>query len=420
MGMIISIIYIIWLYKIFDSIFLTIILYIPGLIIIYSIFTVGFLGLGFLSIFFKEEKIRNRKITRNRYNYKKKLNSKEFLNNDEKKEKLELVKVPQIKNIITKRKSNWEEFEEVLRDENIVRLYHFTDESNLKSIIKNKGLYSWNRCEELGIDVKCYGGDDLSRKLDKHYGLEDYVRLSFAKNHPMKYVAKKEGRIPNPVVLEIDPSIIYAKDTIYSNMNATRIGHLKGGKIKHLKKINFNIINKKNYYDLINKEKPFFQAEVMVKTHLPLEYILNLDELLIFKKSLKNTLSIKKSVFSISDSFIKDEFNEKEYSTIIWDDDIEYKNKENIKKKYYESGEIKLEESYKEDNLEGKRITYYKNGKTKTKEYYKNGKLEGEFVSYYENGIKKLEENYKNDKRIRPHSENKEFSNDYYYNENFN
>ena len=85
-----------------------------------------------------------------------------------------------------------------LINNHIDRLYHFTDRSNLLSIIKNGGLYSWYSCDRHNIHIRKPGGDSSSRSLDSFKGYEDYVRLSFCHHHPMMYTAKKEGRISEP------------------------------------------------------------------------------------------------------------------------------------------------------------------------------------------------------------------------------
>ena len=46
------------------------------------------------------------------------------------------------------KKSNWQEYEQVLKEGKITKLYHFTDRENLESIIANGGLYSWADCEK--------------------------------------------------------------------------------------------------------------------------------------------------------------------------------------------------------------------------------------------------------------------------------
>ena len=67
----------------------------------------------------------------------------------------------------------------------------------------------------------------------------------------MMYVAMQDGRLSNPVILEIDPEVIYWQDSKYANMNATRSGAHKGGSLEDFKQIHFespdliinNIIN---------------------------------------------------------------------------------------------------------------------------------------------------------------------------------
>lgn len=114
------------------------------------------------------------------------------------------------------RRSNWEDFKNILEQNHITKLYHFTDRDNLENIIKNGGLYSWKDCEERGINIPKPGGGgpgSPSWSLDKRDNLEHYVRVSFTMNHPMMYVAMNEDRISNPVILEIDPEVIYDENT---------------------------------------------------------------------------------------------------------------------------------------------------------------------------------------------------------------
>ena len=127
------------------------------------------------------------------------------------------------------RRSNWEDFKNILEQNHITKLYHFTDRDNLENIIKNGGLYSWKDCEERGINIPKPGGGgpgSPSWSLDKRDNLEHYVRVSFTMNHPMMYVAMNEDRISNPVILEIDPEVIYDENTKYADRNAVRNGGL--------------------------------------------------------------------------------------------------------------------------------------------------------------------------------------------------
>ena len=67
---------------------------------------------------------------------------------------------------------------------------------------------------------------------------------------------------------------------------------------------------------------------------------------------------------------------------------------EEIRKEYYENGNIKAETTYKENILHGKAIYYFKNGDIKETGYYKNGKKHGEWLEFCHNGQKKEETHY--------------------------
>ena len=167
-------------------------------------------------------------------------------------------------------------FKELLDHHGIKKLYHFTDRENLKSIIDNGGLYSWADCEAKNIVIPKAGGGDLSRSLDRRDNLQNYVRVSFTTEHPMMYVAMNEGRITNPVILEIDPDVIYDTETKYADRNATRNGANVGGSFDDFKKIHFDAVKARKHFDLEPEEQPFFQAEVLVKNYIPLNRILNI------------------------------------------------------------------------------------------------------------------------------------------------
>ena len=193
------------------------------------------------------------------------------------------------------KKSNWQEFKAVMDEHRIIKLYHFTDRDNLESIIKNGGLYSWMDCDRKGIKINKPGGSLESRQWDSSRKLEDYVRVSFTTQHPMMYVAMRDGRISNPVILEIDPEVIYWKDTCYSNMNATihRIKPNIGDSLSDFKQIHFQSVKVYKHFDLPEEEQPYFQAEVLVKNFIPLEYIKNIGNFGIPIPSKPKALQIK-------------------------------------------------------------------------------------------------------------------------------
>jgi hypothetical protein len=170
-------------------------------------------------------------------------------------------------------KNDWRYFEKILQEYNIKSLYHFTDSSNIVSIKENGGLYSWWSANEKGIFIPKSGGDDLSKNLDIRYNLQDYVRLSFTKKHPMMYVAQNDGRISDPIILKISPEIVFWKDTKFSDRNATANKSLHGKELNDFKRIKFDVVTKQSQFDISEIDKPYYQAEVMVKKFIPIHFI---------------------------------------------------------------------------------------------------------------------------------------------------
>ena len=165
----------------------------------------------------------------------------------------------------------------LLRQNGITKLYHFTDRANIQSIIDNGGLYSWKACDNKGISVKRPGGSATSRSLDQYRGLENYVRLSFTRNHPMMYVAQNDGRISNPVILEIDLSVVELSTTKFSDRNATKNGAIIRGGYDGALNIHFSTVRQPDHFNLTLDEKEFYQAEVLVWEKVPISCITNID-----------------------------------------------------------------------------------------------------------------------------------------------
>jgi hypothetical protein len=88
----------------------------------------------------------------------------------------------------------------------ILRLYHFTSETNLANIERFGGIYATARLREFGIEFLS-GGNDLSLKLDTESGMDQYVHLCWDLGHPMEYYVRNRGIKVN--YLEIDRAILY-------------------------------------------------------------------------------------------------------------------------------------------------------------------------------------------------------------------
>lgn len=162
-----------------------------------------------------------------------------------------------------------------LKSNHVVSFYHFTDISNIAKIKEYGGLYSWDYIQKNGLNVPKQGGNELSKSYDKKYGLEDYVRLSFCTDHPMAYVCRK-SRDLNLVLLKIKVDVATLKETRFSDRNAAQEGHIEGSSFADLKRVKISA-TRRHYVRREDPDFPFHQAEVMVKRHVPIEYIINID-----------------------------------------------------------------------------------------------------------------------------------------------
>lgn len=167
---------------------------------------------------------------------------------------------------------------EELREHGITKFYHFTDRDNLQSIVDNGGLYSWYYCEQNNIQIAKPGGNYDSRQLDRRDGHHNYVRVSFTRNHPMMYVALNEGRISNPVILEISLDVAAEDSTLFSDRNAVKNGAKIGGTLSDLRNIHFSTVKARTHFDVDEDERMYFQAELLVREFIPLSMITNIAD----------------------------------------------------------------------------------------------------------------------------------------------
>lgn len=188
-------------------------------------------------------------------------------------------------NALLTKKFNWRDFQNILNKNNITEFYHFTDISNIKSIKEKGGLFSWYHCDLNRIVIPMPGGSIGSRQNDTINGKKDFVRVAFNKEHPMLYIALKDRRISKPVWLNIAIDVAYFEHTEFSDKNAAAYSSytpIIGKETQHLSNIRFDILKKAErvkHYNLSDNEKPYNQAEVLVKTWIPIEYIKNIESI---------------------------------------------------------------------------------------------------------------------------------------------
>lgn len=162
--------------------------------------------------------------------------------------------------------------QQLLRQNNIKYFYHFTPRVNLQSIRNHGGLYSWKYCEEHNWKIPFPGGDETSRGLDRRHGLEDYVRLSFCDDHPMAYRLRDK----NLVLLKIKVDVAWLQGTLFSDINAASNSHTHAQGLAGLNRVDFRAV-KRHRVGRTDLDFGPHQAEVLVKTHIPSKYIINLD-----------------------------------------------------------------------------------------------------------------------------------------------
>lgn len=150
-----------------------------------------------------------------------------------------------------------------LKQNGIVKLYHFTDSSNVASIKKN-GLMSASNLLKQEIS-STMNSSEGSRQMDASAGLENYVRLSFCSHNPMLFVALQEKRITKPVILEISLEVVSRPGVLFSDCNATRKGSIISTSPKIVR---FDLVTK-SYFLVDESLKHFYQAEVLVPSPLP-------------------------------------------------------------------------------------------------------------------------------------------------------
>lgn len=74
--------------------------------------------------------------------------------------------------------------------------------------------------------------------------------------------------------------VAYLKNTKFSDRNATRNGAKVGDSVDSLKKIRFDLVKKQKHFDIEDEEeRHFYQAEILCLRHLPIEFIININNL---------------------------------------------------------------------------------------------------------------------------------------------
>ena len=158
-------------------------------------------------------------------------------------------------------------------------VWHFTDRSNLELIQEHQGLLSLGELERRGISIPVPGGNEWSHDADKMKGVHEYVHLAFVDDHPMLYLAKQEGTIPDPIWLKIQSSILLEDGVRFCSEVSNKSGAAILEAEEAKEQIDFDVLF--TYMDWTDPEiqarrQAAIKSEILVPNFVPIEKILEL------------------------------------------------------------------------------------------------------------------------------------------------
>jgi len=155
-------------------------------------------------------------------------------------------------------------------------IWHFTDKSNLQLIVEHGGILSLEELENREVEIPAPGGNEWSHDADKLKGLHSYVHLAFLDDHPMLYRAKQEGRIPEPLWLKVDASILLEEGVRFCSdvSNKSGVEILEADEAQE--KIDFEVLF--TYMDWRDPEiqarrQAAVKSEILVPAYVPIDRI---------------------------------------------------------------------------------------------------------------------------------------------------
>jgi hypothetical protein len=158
-------------------------------------------------------------------------------------------------------------------------VWHFTDRSNLELIKKHNGLLSLGELERREIKIPGPGGNEWSHEADRAKGLHDFVHLAFRDDHPMLYLAKQDGRITNPIWLEIESSILLEDGVRFCSEVSNRTDAVIIEAEEAREQIDFEVLF--TYMDWTDlqvqaRRRAALKSEILVPGFVPIERILSI------------------------------------------------------------------------------------------------------------------------------------------------
>jgi hypothetical protein len=169
---------------------------------------------------------------------------------------------------------------EFLKSTGICHLFHFTDEENLP-LIREHGILTYRELLKRGIVPPKTGGNEWSREADTYKGVDTYVHLCLLDQHPMEFVASRDGHLNRTRFLKISVDVLSYQDV----MGCSDVANKAGVAILPIQQaldamdleilfgevVNFQNVELRNRYNQARK------SEVLIPATITPNLILNLD-----------------------------------------------------------------------------------------------------------------------------------------------
>jgi hypothetical protein len=157
-------------------------------------------------------------------------------------------------------------------------LYHFTDIRNIPSI-KEHGLLSLAELKRRSIEIPAAGGNQWSHDADCRMGLAEYVHLCFFNQHPMEFIAKRDGRINESAFLKINPIVLQWEGVRVTLEVANKSGTKLLTLAQAMEEIDSEIMCKWTDWsnpDVQERRQMAKKYEVLVPNIIPIEFIMGI------------------------------------------------------------------------------------------------------------------------------------------------
>lgn len=154
-------------------------------------------------------------------------------------------------------------------------LFHFTDTRNVP-LIKQHGLLSANQRDALGISPVTTGGNELSQSADGWNNVREYVHLCFFREHPVEYLARRDGRIEQARYLGIDPQVLLLPGVQVSLGVANKTGVSRLPLTEGLEKLDIEVMYTRTEWrnpEVFERLQAARKCEILIPNHVPVEMI---------------------------------------------------------------------------------------------------------------------------------------------------